>query len=203
MTFGVLLAAATAACGGSDDPRSAPVESNAFEVPEASEVAEEQRQYFDDGVVSVAEYHEAFGRFRQCAIDVGGVVSESSRDAVTGVIKYSSSSPLEASGAQTMDESGNVSPTPSSPVNDCYQRFFDLTELTFQLNDPAVQAAMPEEQLAIFGQVVEPCLTANGVEVPDDLEYGTPEYQDLSERFGELSSTGACDAVEPAATNAP
>lgn len=195
-----LGAVVLAGCGGSEPGDAA---ESVREVPEASSVNEEQRPYFEDGVVTLAEYQEAFAKFEQCASDVGGVVSVSLRDPVTGLITYSSSSALEARDEQSFDESGQLLPSAESPMNDCYQRFFDLTEITFSTNDPTVLAAVPDEQIAMFNQIARPCLVANGVDVPADLEYGTPQYEDLINRWSELNIAGGCDAPTVDATSPP
>lgn len=185
-----------AGCGGSETSSSARDLQDAG-IPEAGSVSADQRAYFEDGVVTLAEYQEAFSRFVECAAGAGGVVSESARNPVTGLISYTSSALLQAEGAQVLDADGNVLPTVSNPVNDCYQRFFDVTEIAFTANDPTVQAAIPSEQMAAFEQVVKPCLLANGVEVPVDLEFGSSQYRDLTDRAAELNASGSCGQGSP------
>ncbi len=189
----VLAALAIAACSGSDSG-SARTAAAPAGLPDMELVPEEQLRYFDDGVVTLEEYQEAFTLFAECARELGGRVSTQAPDPVTGMISYSTSFATQGVGVRSFDQDHNELRPVESPLNDCYQRYFDFAEWWFQTNDPTVLAALPAEQLEMLRQFAGPCLAEHGVDIPDDLEYGSPQYQELGDRFRELSNADACSS---------
>lgn len=146
---------------------------------------EEQRGYFEDGEVTLAEYQAAYSQFAQCAVDmgVGDDLREQGRDEVTGLITYSTQTMLLPPGQSD-----------GSTLNDCYQRRFAFVEMTFQTSDPAVLAAEPREQLDFFNENFRPCLDSIGIGVPDDLEFNDEHWAQLVGEATQAFQDGRCDS---------
>ncbi len=184
-----LLTIVLAACS------SAGTKSDGQQVPEASaavatgngDLPDEQRQYFDDGKVTLSEYQEAFSAFIQCAVDagIGADVKEQGRDPATGIISYSTKTLLLPPGQEGDTE-----------LNSCYQRRFAYVEIAFQTSDPGVLAAEPQEQLEFFNENYRPCLESIGVEVPTDLEFDDENWAQLSQEAAAAFQDGRCGTDE-------
>lgn len=184
--FGVLgvVAGAVVVCGacGSDEagPDTSP---DAYSLPAAADVPAEQQEFFEDQVITLAEYQSGFARFEDCVQGAGGRLDETGRDEVTGVISYqtSSAAPLLPPG-----QSGG------SVENDCYQRFLVQAEIAFQLTDPVVLGGYPIAQMKIFDETARVCLDHIGVPVPSDLEFMDENWNPLNDEAYEAMSDGRC-----------
>lgn len=154
-------------------------------------ITAEQAGYFADGVITPAEYSAAFEEFQACAGRAGESVEVLEVDEATGVIAASASKPYVAAGGALHDSEGNEVAVDNA-VNDCYRRHFDRVDVWFQINDPTVLAAQPEQALDDFRRTYAPCLERNGVSVPDDLVAESAEYRELVERGDDLISAGQC-----------
>lgn len=174
-----LLILGGAGCGeGGSDTSAAPPSSNALNL---DDIPPEQRAAFEDGVVSTLEYTEAFQQFEACAnADERNVVDVAS-DPATGLIRFGVKGELTVSG-----------PDNGSAVDRCYRRFFSEIELEWQTTDAAVLAAGNQESLDTFRRDLEPCLEANGYDVPDDIESGTQLFGDLTQVAITLINEGTC-----------
>jgi len=179
----LVLAACSSAGTTSDERPPESVTPPPLAVSDDGEVPAKQAQYFEDNKVTLDEYQEAFGAFVQCAEDagIGGDLREWSRDVATGLIEYTTQTLLLPPG-QSDD----------TPLNDCYQSWFAHTEVAFQISDPAVLAAEPQEQLDFFNQNYRPCLEQIDVEVPDDLEFNDENWSQLVEEAVAASQDGRC-----------
>lgn len=167
-----------------DDPSTEPTKlSDPLAISNSNNIPDEQRQYFEDGQVTLAEYQEAYGAFTQCAVDagVGSDLREQGRDEATGVIMYSTQTELFPPGQFD-----------GTMLNDCYQRQFVHVEIAFQTSDPAVLAALPQEQIDLFNQNIRPCLEQIGVEVPGDLEFNDENWAQLNEEAVRAFEDGRC-----------
>lgn len=186
LTF-VLVACSNAGTESDDRPleSSAPLE---LAVLEKDGLPEEQRQYFEDDKVTFAEYQAAYGAFVQCAADagVGDDLREQGRDEVTGLITYSTRTLLSPPGQTPPGQSDG------SELNDCYHRWFFHVERAFQGTDPAVLAAIPQEQMDGFNELFRPCLERIGVEVPDDLEFNDENWAELNDEAVRAFQDGRC-----------
>lgn len=169
----VALCVLVVGCGGTTGESSV-----SYVIPPPGDVVVEQRSAFEDGVVSKAEYVDAYGRFERCA---GSAVKRVSVDPTTAVVVYETSEPLASPG----QDSGNA-------VNDCYQKFFADTEVAYQLTDPVVQAELARAQLAAFDALARPCLEALDVSVPDSIAYATDSWNELNQLADDAMAEGTC-----------
>ncbi len=150
----------------------------------AAEVSPEQQPYFDDGVVTLDEYQAAFDAFRTCAVARNKEVDETNRDPASGVIMYA-----------TSEELLDTTSGDSNDTTTCYVRHFMATEIEFQQTDSAALDAASSQQLRDFEQLLAPCLTENGFEIPLDLRAGSQAYEELSAEFNRLALAGKCEGV--------
>lgn len=182
-----LLTFVLVACSGvGTKSNDRPLESSApatLIAPANHDLPEEQRQYFEDGKVTLAEYQAAYYAFGQCAADagVGADLREQSRDLATGVIWYSTQTLLMPPGQSD-----------GSKLNECYIRWFAHTEAAFLTSDPAVLAAEPQEQMDFFNKNLRPCLERIGVEIPDDLEFNDENWAQLNGEAMRALQDGRC-----------
>ena len=141
----------------------------------------EQQAAFADGTVDLNEYQGAFGSFRDCANDAGAPLVNIQTDPIIGYISFGVNGELSPPGVSN-----------GSPVDDCYQRYFSYIEQTWQTTDPGVADKVVQDNLDFFHQVIQPCLEANGVAVPDEVIPGSQEFGELSKQFTDLDAAGSC-----------
>lgn len=142
-------------------------------VPEPADVPSEQRWAFEDGEVTEEEYAEGFERFVACAEEQGGIVTHVGTDPETGRIRY----------MYPADE-------PTTPVvEDCYQRYWQDIDATFQTTDLEMVAEQQEEAERSY-EKMRPCLEANGYEVPPYDPDGS--HAELIMTYFDLSNAGLC-----------
>ncbi len=174
-----LLSFGGASCGsnGSETPSEPPPASSL----DLDDVPPEQRAAFEDGVVSTLEYTEAFRRFETCANAEENTVVDVTTDPATGLIRYGVKGELTLSG-----------PDNGSVVDRCFRTLFSEIEFEWQTTDEAVLAAGNQESLETFRRDLEPCLEANGYDVPDDIQSGTQLFGDLTQTAIGLINDGTC-----------
>ncbi len=167
------------------EPGSALDGANESATPSGDEVPAEQRQYFEDGVITLAEYQQAFSEFANCASEagVGADLREQGRDEVTGLIQYSTQTLLLPPGQSD-----------GSALNECFHRTFAHTETAFQISDPTVLAADAQDQIAFFNENYRSCLQEIGVAIPDDLEFNDENWAQLLEEAVTAQQDGRCSA---------
>lgn len=173
---GVVLAACASDDAAGSTPESRPAASSSV-----GDVPSEQAAALADGTVTATEYRAAFDGFQQCVTDGGGSITLTDTDAVTGELTYTSSGDLLAPGQMG-----------GSTENECYQRFFAQVEVTFSLTDPGVQDNLSSEQMQIFDQTIRPCLEYAGVDIPDDLAYGTADWLRMLDENTRALNAGEC-----------
>ena len=179
-----LVAVAVVVCGACGSSESGSVRpSDGYSLPAAADVPAEQQEFFEDQVITLAEYQSGFAKFEGCVRGAGGRLDETGRDEVTGVVSYQTSSdaPLLPPG-----QSGG------SVENDCYQRFFVQTEIAFQLTDPVVLGGYPIAQMKIFDETARVCLDHIGVPVPSDLVFMDENWNPLNDEAYEAMGDGRC-----------
>ena len=131
-----------------------------------------------DGKVTTAEYHVAFSLFEACANDGTTSVVDVNTDPTTGLITFGVTGDLE---------------TPGTTLYECYIRYFDDIELTWQSTDENFLESSRESQIAFFDTELRPCLESNGVEVPDVTpQPGSQEFGDLMTAVAALFNSGSC-----------
>jgi hypothetical protein len=169
---------AFAACSDEDARLTGDVTSGSIAL---DRIPPEQRNTFADGVVTLQEYTAAFAEFEACANSTSLTVVNVTTDPATGLIQYGTVGELTFSG-----------PDNGSELDRCYRTYFSETEATWQTTDPAVVAQSDAESLETFKRDLQPCLEANGYEVPDDIASGTQQFGDLSAQAIQLINDGVC-----------
>ncbi len=148
-------------------------------------VPPDQVEAFSDGTVDRDEYHAAFVRFWDCSRSVDAPLANVQTDPVSGLIGYGVIGDLSAPG-----------PSNGTALDDCYQRYFSWIEAEWQTTDPGVDDLVMRQNMEFFRQVIQPCLEANDVEIPDIVIPGTELFGELSKQFTNLNAAGLCPARE-------
>ncbi|HQZ37138.1 MAG TPA: hypothetical protein PK020_22120 [Ilumatobacteraceae bacterium] len=151
------------------------------DLPSSADIPEGQREALADGQVTVQEYRSAFDEWTQCAAKDGGVVAPYNEDPATGLILYSTGSPIGAP-----DQ-----PDLSSPEGRCYAQTFSWIDLVFQ-SSPAVLEHIKQQNLEVYRSEQRPCLLKNDIDAPEDVEIGSAEYGQLLQTFVDLTKRGKC-----------
>lgn len=171
----LLVAVAVSGCSADQPDRTdEDVQGDDLPVPSA------QAGYFEDDVVTAAEYRTAFNAFVECASGLGVTVEIASEDPSSGLITFNSSQDVFS----TSDE-----------LTACFDDHFKAAELWYTRNDPRAIGAIADEQMRDFYQLNAPCLRANEVTIPADLEFGTDRFQELVATMNELALDGKCAGV--------
>lgn len=165
---GLLLVACSSSASGEGESADAPAAESAetvvpstvvgpgdaggFNLEESDEAAlERQYGYLEDGVLTDEEYDAAFRAFMDCANRRGAHVEIRGVDPDSGQIRYSNSEEFET-------------------AEECYWTHFGEVDAWFQTTNPAVLQQMDEEDRRVWSDLVVPCLTRFGVNVPDHLD---------------------------------
>ena len=177
----VLVGAMTVVAAGCSDEAQRPASTATVSFPTGADLPAAQRDALADGEVTANEYASAFDAFVTCAKDAGGSVKLESSDPVSGVILYSTGSPIGSP----------REPNVSSVEGRCYDETFSWIDLVFQSSPAAVEQGLADE-LEHYQSEVRPCLVANAVEAPENVEIGSQAYGELLDQFVDLSNRGLC-----------
>lgn len=180
----LLVAACVSLCGCSNDGVGPPSEgslASALSIP--SNIPTRQADALADGVVTVAEYSQAFQSFVTCADQSGHPIDGVRTDPVSGLITY---------GVPAGNLLGVPGEPDSSPVGRCYEETFSWVELAFQVTDPAViQQGIDQQDQAMADEGLA-CLMRNGFDPPLSVNVQTEEGQLWESRYIELAVAGKC-----------
>ncbi len=182
VVFGLALVLAACASGNGEEAESLiPPEAT---IAALGDIPEEQRWAFEDGTVTVEEYQKGFDAFRSCVEEQGQRLVGVSIDPTTGLIEYG----IPASGPDVPRQEDPLQIT----AEECYLRWFQEIDATYQTMTPAVLEAALEEDRRRLDRDMRPCLQANGIEVGDVSELGRQALDRFSLRYVELFENGAC-----------
>jgi hypothetical protein len=163
-------------------PADNPVTIAGVDLPGLDELSLSQRAAFADGEITTLEYTTAYRAFETCA-NAGGreAVVDPQVDPVSGYISYG-----------IFEDVGGSLEDPTSDTGRCYEDEFHWVELAWEGTDPTYTEQQRQRQLDQLSGEGRACLTANGVEVPTEIEYGGEVYLQLVQEWAELSNAGRC-----------
>lgn len=179
------LVVVVTSCGQSSSEQVAtvsPITIPGVDLPGLDELPEAQRSAFADGAITTAEYASAYRAFEVCANSGGRpAVLPQPVDPVSGYQSYG-----------IFEDVGGSLEDPASASGRCYESEFHWIELVWEGTDPTYTEQQGARQLDQINGEGRACLTANGVDVPSDIELRSETYIQLVQAWAELANAGKC-----------